>query len=69
MWGWQVWMQDQSGEWRPIASSFRDYFRLMIVHLGILGWQVGMCMCEEGWRDWSFLPLYDLRHTLHMIHC
>jgi hypothetical protein len=31
----QIWFQDLSCSWFFIANSFTDYFRLMIVHLGI----------------------------------
>eukprot|EP00592_Proboscia_alata_P012107 CAMPEP_0194384974 /NCGR_PEP_ID=MMETSP0174-20130528/77315_1 /TAXON_ID=216777 /ORGANISM="Proboscia alata, Strain PI-D3" /LENGTH=257 /DNA_ID=CAMNT_0039172643 /DNA_START=140 /DNA_END=910 /DNA_ORIENTATION=+ len=34
-----VWFQDESRKWFKIASNFTGYFRLMIVHLGIIGWQ------------------------------
>lgn len=35
----EVWMLDLSGRWHYICNSFSQYFRLMIVHLGIFGWQ------------------------------
>lgn len=35
----QVWFQDLSCNWYFIANCFTDYFRLMIMHLGIPGWQ------------------------------
>ena len=35
----QVWFQDLSCQWFFIANCFTDYFRLMIMHLGIPGWQ------------------------------
>ena len=35
----QIWFQDLSCHWFFIANSFTDYFRLMIMHLGIPGWQ------------------------------
>ena len=34
----QVWFQDLSGCWHFIAKSFTDYFRLMVMHLGIPNW-------------------------------
>ena len=27
------------GEWHYVAPSFSCYYRLLLVHLGILGWQ------------------------------
>lgn len=43
----QIWFQDLSCQWFFIANSFTDYFRLMIMHLGIPNWhyaftQVGL---------------------------
>merc|ERR1712051_462177 len=43
----QIWFQDFSCRWFFIANSFTDYFRLMIMHLGLPNWhyaftQVGL---------------------------
>lgn len=35
----QVWFQDLSCCWFFIANTFTDYFRLMIMHLGLPHWQ------------------------------
>lgn len=35
----QVWFQDLSCKWFYVANTFTDYFRLMIMHLGIPNWQ------------------------------
>ena len=35
----QVWFQDLSGVWHFMANTFTDYFRLMIMHLGLPNWQ------------------------------
>ncbi|XP_068691129.1 tubulin polyglutamylase complex subunit 2-like [Montipora foliosa] len=35
----EVWFLDRSLEWSYLASSFMDYFRMMIVHLGLPLWQ------------------------------
>mmetsp|Transcript_32356 Transcript_32356/g.37974 ORF Transcript_32356/g.37974 Transcript_32356/m.37974 type:complete len:224 (+) Transcript_32356:84-755(+) len=35
----EVWFRDRYGQWHYIASSFSCYYRLLLVHLGILGWQ------------------------------
>ena len=35
----QVWFQDNSCKWYFIANTFTDYFRLMIMHLGLPHWQ------------------------------
>jgi tubulin polyglutamylase complex subunit 2 len=34
----QVWFQDNSCKWFFIANTFTDYFRLMIMHLGLPHW-------------------------------
>ena len=34
-----IWFQDLSCNWFYVANSFTDYFRLMIMHLGIPNWQ------------------------------
>jgi tubulin polyglutamylase complex subunit 2 len=34
----EVWLQDNSLRWHFICSTFSQYCRLMIMHLGILGW-------------------------------
>ena len=43
----QIWFQDLSCQWFFIANTFTDYFRLMIMHLGLPNWhyaftQVGL---------------------------
>ena len=43
----QIWFQDYSCQWFFIANTFTDYFRLMIMHLGLPNWhyaftQVGL---------------------------
>lgn len=35
----QIWFQDLSQEWHYIAPNFTDYFRLLVIHLGIPRWQ------------------------------
>jgi hypothetical protein len=35
----QVWFQDNSCKWFFVANTFTDYFRLMIMHLGLPHWQ------------------------------
>lgn len=35
----QVWFQDLSCSWFFIANTFTDYFRLMIMHVGLPHWQ------------------------------
>lgn len=35
----EIWFLDRSLEWSYLASCFTDYFRMMIVHLGLPVWQ------------------------------
>ena len=35
----QIYFQDLSGDWFFIANTFTDYFRLMVMHLGLPHWQ------------------------------
>eukprot|EP00961_Rhodomonas_salina_P060682 814668-Rhodomonas_salina.1 len=34
----QVWFQDLGRQWHFVAGSFTDYFRLLIMHLGLPNW-------------------------------
>ncbi|CAN0515808.1 unnamed protein product [Ectocarpus sp. 12 AP-2014] len=35
----EVWLQDLSCRWHFLADGFTSYFRMMVLHLGVLGWQ------------------------------
>lgn len=35
----EIWLLDRALQWHFLASSFTHYFRLLITHLGIPGWQ------------------------------
>eukprot|EP00047_Mylnosiga_fluctuans_P015934 m.50417 g.50417 ORF g.50417 m.50417 type:complete len:280 (+) comp6224_c0_seq1:114-953(+) len=37
-----VWFRDRSERYHRIAGSFTEYFRLMVAHLGIPGWQYAL---------------------------
>eukprot|EP00742_Colponemidia_sp_Colp-10_P006838 GILJ01007327.1.p1 GENE.GILJ01007327.1~~GILJ01007327.1.p1 ORF type:complete len:351 (+),score=31.24 GILJ01007327.1:41-1054(+) len=50
----QVWFQGLSCMWSFLSASFTDYFRLMIMHLGMPRWQyafttVGLDPVSEQW--------------------
>jgi tubulin polyglutamylase complex subunit 2 len=50
----QVFFQDLSGDWFFIANSFTDYFRLMVMHLGLPNWhyaftEVGLDTTSQQW--------------------
>ncbi|CAM9313195.1 unnamed protein product [Choristocarpus tenellus] len=34
-----IWLQDLACGWHFMADGFSSYFRLIVVHLGVLGWQ------------------------------
>ena len=34
-----IWFRDKSKSWHYVAANFTCYYRLLVVHLGILGWQ------------------------------
>ena len=36
----QVWVVDQYDSWHYIAPNFVSYFRVMLAHVGIKGWEV-----------------------------
>jgi tubulin polyglutamylase complex subunit 2 len=36
----EVWFVDQSARWHYISKTFTQYFRLMVIHVGIHGWQL-----------------------------
>jgi hypothetical protein len=35
----EIWLLDRSLRWAYLASSFQNYFRMLIVHLGLPLWQ------------------------------
>ena len=36
----EVWFVDRSARWHFLSASFSDFLRLMVVHVGIFGWQL-----------------------------
>ena len=36
----EVWFVDQSSRWHYISKTFTQYFRLLVIHLGVHGWQL-----------------------------
>ncbi|CAN0091622.1 unnamed protein product [Ectocarpus sp. 4 AP-2014] len=56
----EVWLQDLSCRWHFLADGFTSYFRMMVLHLGVLGWQqaftpVGLSPTTEQCMRW-FCP-------------
>ena len=35
----QIWFLDRSFQWHFLAATFTQYFRMLIIHMGIVGWQ------------------------------
>lgn len=50
----EVWFVDQSARWHYLCKSFTQYLRLLVVHLGVHGWQLaftpeGLPSTTEHW--------------------
>lgn len=59
----EIWFQDLSCHWHFIAKTFTQYFRLMVVHLGLPNWHyaftdVGLDPISKQW--FRFLSPYRL---------
>jgi tubulin polyglutamylase complex subunit 2 len=56
----QIWFQDLSCKWYYIANTFTDYFRVMVMHLGIPNWQYAFTQCglDQQTLQWFrfFIP-------------
>mmetsp|Transcript_12669 Transcript_12669/g.12268 ORF Transcript_12669/g.12268 Transcript_12669/m.12268 type:complete len:316 (+) Transcript_12669:477-1424(+) len=52
---WSVWLKhtSENSKWYFLTSNFSSYFRLAIVHLGIIGWQNTFTV--EGLDDYTML--------------
>ena len=47
----EIWFQDLSAKWHFMCSSFKQYLRIMFLHLGISGWQ--MAFTSDGLPLWT----------------
>jgi hypothetical protein len=36
----EVWLRDLFGKWNFLATNFSNYYRMMLVHLGLESWQL-----------------------------
>eukprot|EP00050_Salpingoeca_kvevrii_P007835 m.298957 g.298957 ORF g.298957 m.298957 type:complete len:276 (+) comp13999_c0_seq1:55-882(+) len=54
----RVWLRDRSQAWHVITQSFSDYFRLMALHLGIIGWQYAFTPIGLSPRTKQWFHLY-----------
>ncbi|KAL5038274.1 Tubulin polyglutamylase complex subunit 2 [Batrachochytrium dendrobatidis] len=67
-----VWFRVEStSEWVFVAYSFTAYFRLMVAHLGILGWQMGYSAggLSPFTSDWLcfYAPSTAMLHRQHRV--
>lgn len=58
--GGEIWFLDRSLQWHFLASTFTNFFRMLILHLGIPGWQysftdTGLSPETENWCN-MFIP-------------
>jgi len=53
-----VWFKDLKEQWHYMAENFSCYYRLMIVHLGILGWQYAYTPAGLDPRSIQWMRLY-----------
>jgi len=57
----EVWFQDLSCAWSFLARSFSDYFRLMLTHVGLPGWQHAFTPMGSHPSTLAWLRLIDVR--------
>ena len=79
----EIWFLDRSLEWSYLASSFMDYFRMMIVHLGLPLWQYlftstglspetkvgGISYCECGILAGNYTPPHLATTSRILVKC
>ena len=67
----EIWFRDNNNEWHFICFTFTQYLRLMVVHLGIIGWQCaytpeGLSVTTQEWMNIFCRERLCLdQHTLH----
>jgi len=52
----EVWFQDRSARWHFLCASVSDFLRLMVVHVGVNGWQLafspeGLSPLTQQWMQ------------------
>lgn len=61
-----VWFRDvQSSAWHFLADSFCAYFRMLVVHLGILGWQYAFTPLGLDLLTRQWMGLYCPQRLMH----
>ena len=50
----EVWFVDQSSRWHYMCKTFTEYFRLLVLHFGLYGWQLaftpeGLPLTTQQW--------------------
>jgi len=53
---WQVWFQDLGRKWFFVSKCFIDYFRLLVMHLGLPNWHYAFT--EVRWVIQKSMSLY-----------
>lgn len=57
----EVWYQDLSCTWYYVARSFSDYFRLLIMHLGLPHWQ-------SSYTDTGMDPVFKVLQCMRNVY-
>ena len=70
----QVWFQDLSGQWFLISRTFTDYFRVLVMHLGLPNWQyafteAGLDENAKRWLRFFSSERLDIDSSSHALVC
>ena len=55
----EFWFLDRSFQWHYLTSSFKNYYRLSIAHLGLPQWQ--MLFTEDGLPPFLYVIIHFLK--------
>ena len=61
----QIWFQDLSATWFFIADTFTDYFRLMMMHLGVPRWHYAFTRVVRANKSLDPFPVSDPHLTAY----
>jgi hypothetical protein len=70
----QVWFQDLAGQWFFVSRCFIDYFRVLVMHLGLPNWQyafteVGLDEHSKHWLRFFSAERLDINTSNHVLLC
>lgn len=54
----EIWYLDRSLQWHYLTNSFKNYYRLLITHLGLPQWQ--MLFTEDGLQPFLYVLVTNL---------